>query len=358
MTKFFNYINIASFLAASLFIALNGCGGSSSNSSNTVIPANLQTTLNTPTYLAGSEELAAFYAINTFRNSIGLGYWQQNSLLDSAAKHHMAYSLSNDPTFMSDIETPGAVGFTGTTPSKRAVFTGYYVLTDTNSAQNVPTASVGELYAKGSGAQVIADMLNTIYHRSGLMTQQSRDVGLARDTTGAATPTTHWWISHGRLDAGQSVASNFTAYYPMNQQTGVPLSMTPEVPSVYSNQPGFNFATQTSSPVSFITAANTQLTVTSFTVTAAGSTAPLNGTVWTTHNDPNLADANQNNPSLSPEDAPSPRPTISTFEAHWVGQAPFLPQTTYNVTFTGSVYVIPTNATHTLSQTWQFTTGS
>lgn len=128
--------------------------------------------------------------------------------------------------------------------------------------------------------------------------------------------------------------------------------MTPEKPSVYSNQPNFNFATQTSSPVSFMSSANANLTVKSFTVTPAGSSTPLPGTIWTSANDPNLSSSDPN--------TPVPVPTLSNYEAYWVGNAPFLPNTTYNVTFTGSTLLVQSgiNYTNDVTQNWSFTTGS
>lgn len=341
-----------------LAFALTSCGGSSSTPPNFVIPGNLQSYLSTPTYVEGTDELAAFMAINSFRHSMGLGYWQQNVYLDQAAKNHILYSMANGASFQQDSEVDGNVGYTGTTPAKRAIYTGYYVLANTPTASNEPTAAVGELYSLGTGAEVVNSMINTIYHRSGLMSQATRVMGLARDTTGAATPETHWWISHGRLDAGQQVASNYLSFYPLNQQTSVPLSMTPEYPSVYSNQANFNFATQTSSPVSFTSSAMTNLAVNSFTVTQAGSSTPLTGTVWTIFNDPNLSslDFSKAMPSLSTP--PAPVPTISPYEAYWVGDKPFLPNTTYNVTFTGSTYFINYALTNAVTSSWSFTTGS
>jgi hypothetical protein len=361
-------------------LALTACG-SSSDTTDTTVPANLQTTLATPTYTPGSDEYAAYYAINNFRHSMGLGYWEQNTLLDQSASHHMTYSIANDPTFQDDIEIEGNVGFTGTTPSERAINTGFFTLVDTINAFNVKYAAVGELYALGAGATVVNSMLNTIYHRSGLLVQSTRFIGLARDTTGVATPNTHWWFNHGRIDVtqvngqllgGQAVASDYLSNYPINLQTNVPLSMTPENPSVYSNVPAFNFATQTSSPVSFTSAASTNLTVTSFTVTQAGSSTPLPGTVWTIQNDPNLLSSNPDNVPPSLDNPSAPVPTIPNNEAYWVGSAPFLPNTTYNVTFTGSTLLARNlqysadcacfknynSVTTDVVQSWSFTTGN
>lgn len=329
-------------------LSLASCGGSSTPS-DYVVPANLQEKLITPTYPAGSDELDAFNAINAFRRSMGLGYWKQNVLLDLAAQKHMAYSILNDLTFQQDLEVAGNPGFTGITPSQRAINVGYFVLADTLTAKNAPTAVVGELYAAGPGKSVVNSMVNTIYRRSGLLEQSTVDVGLFRYITGQTTPETRWWFNHGKLNTAQNVASDFVLYYPINLQTNVPLSMTPENPSVFSNQPNFNFAKQTSSPISFTSAASTTLTVTSFTVTPAGSSSPVPGTVWTILKDPNLFSSNL---------SAAPAPTLSSHEAYWVGNTPFLPNTTYNVTFTGSTNLIGDTVTKGATQSWSFTTGN
>lgn len=349
-------------------LSLVSCGGNSNQiPSNIVLPGSTQSYLNAPTYAAGTEELAAFQAINQFRFSVGLGYWEQNILLDHAAANHMYYSVSNQALvanpFQTDLEaqtingTPTA-GFTGITPSARGIAVGYYVLENIITAQNVPTAVVGELYSTGSGVNAVNDMINTIYHRSGLMAQSTRQIGIARDTAGVATADTHWWFNHGRLDAGQSMSSDYISQYPLNQQLGVPLSMTPEFPSVYSNQTNFNFATMTSSPVSLTTAAIVNLSPQSFTVTPANSSTPLSGTIWTMSNDPNL-NTNSNTTSINGLiNPPPPAPTIPANEVFWVGKAPFLPNTTYNVTFTGTTYLVPYGITNPITSTWSFTTGS
>ena len=341
-------------------IALVSCGGSVNTiPAGTVIPGSLQNYLNTPTYVTGTEELAAFNAINTFRFGMGLGYWQQNVLLDQAAAAHMAYSKANDPTFQQDLETSGATGFTGITPSARAIAQGYYYLANTVNATNVPTASVGELYAVGTGASAVSSMINTIYHRSGLMAQGTVQMGLARDTAGAATANTHWWLNHGRLTSAQSVASNYFAQYPSDGAVSVPLSMSLETPSVFTSYTtAAQFAANTSSPVSVHTSASTNLTVTSFTVSVAGSSTPLPGKVWMMANDPNLNTNNYSTATLNLTTPPTPTPTIPAYEAYWVGTQPFLPNTTYTATFTGSTYLLTYGLTNTITKTWNFTTGS
>ena len=359
---------LALFGAVVTGFLLSACSGSSNQiPSNIVIPGSLQNYISTPTYALGTDEYDAFYAINTFRNSVGLGYWQQNVYLDQAAANHMAYSVANSAglsnPFQNDMEVQNVngvqtVGWSGITPSARAIAKGYFILENTITAVNVPTAVVGEVYAAGSGANAVHDMVNTIYHRSGLMAQSTRQIGIARDTSGVATPGTHWWISHGRLDAGQSVSSNYVGKYPLDQQTNVPLSMTPEYPSVYSNVANFNFATQTSSPVSITTAALVNITAKTFTVTATGSSTPLTGTIWTMQNDPNLDINNYTQATTNLTTPPTPIPTIPANEVFWVGNAPFLPNTTYTVNFTGTTVLVPYNISNPITLTWSFTTGS
>lgn len=353
-------------------VALTSCSGSSYQiPSNIVLPGSPQLSAGNVTYVPGTEEYQAFNAINSFRSAMGLGYWSQSIYLDQAAAAHMGYTLANlsqascadaSHPFMDDSETTGCTYFTGATPSMRAIVKGFYILENTVYATNVPTAAVGELYSVGSGANIVAAMVNTIYHRSGLMAQNTRYVGFARDSSGTIDPNsstvTHWWISHGRLDAGQSVSSDYTGRYPINLQTGVPLYMCPEYPSVYSNVPGFNFMTSTSSPVGLTLSNLVNLTVTSFTVTPAGSSTPLSGKTWTMFNDPNLNTTNQANQQLTLQNPPPAVVTIPANQAFWVGDQPFQPNTTYTVNVTGSTYLTPYAITNPLTVTWSFTTGT
>ena len=315
-------------LCASMF-ALASCGGSSSTST-AVIAASLQTAV-TPAY-TDADTLAAFNAINTFRNSLGLGYWSQNTLLDTAAANHMKYSVLYDPTYMNDVEIATNSGYTGAQAIDRAVSAGYQ--------NSTSTAVAGEFYSTGTGANIISGIVNTIYHRSGLMAQTTREVGIARNdiSVGAASASTHWWISHGRLDNGQYNASNFTANYPTNGQTGVPLTMSPEPQVPFTDIVATQNTTNVGSPICFVTSQGTKITVTSFTITPANGSAALAARTLTIDNDV--------------------QKFLAPHEAYLLPTAPLQPNTTYNVSFTGSSYLAVYGVTTALSQTWSFTTGS
>ena len=346
--------------------SLASCGGSSSGvSSDYVIPANLQNYLNTPTYVQGTDEYTAFYAINGFRNLMGLGYWQQNVHYDTAAANHMNYSILNANVitnpYQTDLEVSTNAGYTGLAPSNRVIYTGYYATINTATATNVQYAPTGELYWQGTGADMTStslsnSMVNTIYQRSGLMAQSTRYIGLARDTAGAATSATHWWLNHGRIDSGQYVASNYQAHYPLTAQTSVPLAMTYEYPSVYNSYTPAQFASSTSSPISFHVSASTILSVSSFKVVETASGSPLTGTTFTINNDPNLNSSNSASQDLTT--TPTPTPTIPAYEAYWIGNTPFKPNTTYTATFIGSSYLSTVGLTTQINQSWNFTTGS
>src|SRR5471030_1579543 len=155
----------------------------------TVTPGNLQTTVPTPTYAAGSQELAFYTAYNAFRQAEGLGLLAQNTKLDTADQNHLNYLLTNtDLDFTSidpatgrplfHIEDPKRPNFTGVTELDRANFTQY------------GGAYVGESGSYGSGQGSVSALnllLGGVYHRAGLMFQGPKDFGIAVGTDALQT---------------------------------------------------------------------------------------------------------------------------------------------------------------------------
>lgn len=84
----------AALSLTSLLAACGGGGGGStaptssttSTAASSTIPAG--TTQATPTYAAGSAQLAMFTTINAYRQQCGFPALQQNTLLDQAAQNH------------------------------------------------------------------------------------------------------------------------------------------------------------------------------------------------------------------------------------------------------------------------------
>lgn len=320
-----------SILAASL---LSACGGGSSSSTPPVsqvcsngasnyptctpaiTPANLQSTVATPTYLVASDELIAFNEMNGFRKAIGLGLLAQNSALDTASKNHATYIATNQ--IFSHVEDSSKPGFTGINPTDRDTFAGYQ-----------GAVLGGEVVGVGGGQIGIRGLINTIYHRDLLAFQGFTDVGIGF-TNGWSTPLV---IDFGTHKA-QKNASDFTTTYPFDGQTNLPLTMMGESPNPLPDLSLTNsdFPTKTSSPVSFYSAAGTVVTVTSFTVTQVGQLTPITTKLLTVNNDANNR--------------------ILSNAAHLIGNAPFLQNTQYAVSFIGTVNGVA------VSKKWSFTTGT
>ncbi|MBC3883618.1 CAP domain-containing protein [Undibacterium griseum] len=276
-----------------------------------VTPANLQTSVPTPTYAASSDELAAFNEINAIRKLIGLGLLAQNTLLDKSANNHMKYVVANNPN-NAHIEDPLKSGFTGVAPIDRASYMGY-------------TGSVGELVGFGNGLDAVKGLMNTIYHRDILLDQTTEHVGIS------LLPTTTVPVADVEIGSikGQRNASDFLTTYPFDGQKNLPLQMALETPSPFGIA-YTDYATKTSSPVAFYSASGTALIVSSFTVSQGANL--LTGRVLTSSNDTN---------GLTRKNA-----------ASWLGIAPFQPNTTYTASFTGTVNGVA------VSRTWTFTTGT
>lgn len=331
----FTTLIIFRFSALAAALALTACGGGGGNSTTppvsqtcvngasdyptctpAVTPANLQTSVPTPTYAQSSQELIAFSEINAFRKSMGLGLLAQNANLDKAAQNHANYVVLNQD--FSHNENASKQGFTGGDPTSRASFAGY------NSTY------VGEMIGGTNGTVAARGLMNTIYHRNGVAMQEVVDVGMSLNLAWSQPLVVD--IGYGKK--GQNNASDFITTYPVNGQVDLPLVMYPETPNPLTDVDLYNtdYVTKTSSPVSFYAAAGTTIIVNSFTVTQDGQANPLDMRLITQANDVNKY--------------------VPSHSVHLVGKAPFRPTTKYNVSFNGTV-----NGKG-VSKTWSFTTGN
>ncbi|MFZ6772878.1 CAP domain-containing protein [Undibacterium sp. SXout7W] len=337
-TKFFSKLSVVLSVAS-----LAACGGggagstpdsnSSSPTSPTIIPANLQTTVPAPTYQAGSVELQAFTELNNFRKMVGLGLLSQNSKIDLAAANHANYIAVNidaDVTVFGHYEVATKAGFTGIAPGDRTSFTGYgpvasevAISNNFNATQQTP----------------IEGFVGTVYHRSGLLNQCPRDVGIGyqNHTTPAGLIANPLIIDLGysQTIGCQTNASNFVYSYPVADQVNVPVSMNSESPFPFPDMPknqyqNFDVANLTSYPISIGVYAGYVLTMDSMTVTEQGQTVPLQMRFLTNANDPNKL--------------------LSAEQMVFVGYAPFKSATKYNVLFKGAANGI------TITKSFSFTT--
>ena len=336
-------------ISISLMIALVGCGGGGGDTSSTPVAstpttptvpttpvstvqaASLQTA--TPaTYTAGSTADVAFKKLNAFRAVQNLGPVNQNANADIAAKNHQFYVFTNQSGANGHVEVQGNPGFTGVDVKSRLIAAGYPAI----SASEVIAFS---LQSGNPDATAVDNLINTVYHRAAMMTQGFTVVGIAGEDDNNPL-----YIDFGATKA-QVNAGDYVGVYPANGQTGVFLTHSLEAPNPFyleMDMTQANMCTKTSSPVSLTSEASTVLNVTTFTVTEAGQTTPLDVRVITS--------------ATSPQDTSY----LGQNVAFVVSKAPFKPNTTYNVRFVGKATGTATGTTNGLGidKSWSFTTGS
>ncbi|MEM8515112.1 hypothetical protein RCH14_004472 [Massilia sp. MP_M2] len=295
-----------------------------------VTPADLQTTVAAPTYTAGSQELMFFNGLNDFRAKLGLGLLAQNTKLDAANQNHVKYLMTNQDVNFSAVDPKTGRPFFHLEDATRAGFTGVTELDRANFMQ-YGGVYVGEsgAYGRGLGAGVaLSDLIATVYHRAGLMYQFPRDVGISIANDQFQTVV----MTFGYNTQGQKNASDYFGSYPADKQTNVPLAAYMETPNPMPEVALADYSTKTSFPINVVSATDTTLSVTTFTVTEAGQSSPLEVRLLTKATDPNKM--------------------LTGNIAFIVGKAPFKPNTTYNVRFDGAI-----NGVNTV-KVWSFTTGA
>jgi len=279
----------------------------------------------------------------------------QNSNLDTAAANHLKYLLANASggallNFHS--ETSGNADYTGATLLARTTLAGY---TGTEVSEDGCAFSSSDAV---SGAQCLASLLDTVYHRLSL-TNIYVDVGIAFGTDGKGN--TVGVIDMGIPNslygnwAGQLPAANVV--YPFAGQTGVPTSFAPQaeepVPGVGFG-PGSTVTTigypitvemvdqalATAYPNGYLPS---DIVVTGFTLTTTGSSTPVAAQIVAAAGvvaGPGMTLSTDGQSEL-----------VST-QIYMLPLSPLTNATTYNVVFTGTVKGQP------VSLSWSFTTGS
>jgi len=334
-------------LAATLSLALVGCGGGGGGSSTqapttppvatnptptpTVLAASTQAAA-TPTYLAGSEQMTAFTALTAFRAAMALPPVNQSTKIDMAAQAHSDYIANNVGVTSVHEETAGKPGFTGVTVKERLLAASYVA---TNAGEVI--GWTGEMAV---ASEAIEGLSATVYHRVIMMREDWTDVGIAPPVNNPGRPA---YIDFGIASVQQNVAGDYVGVYPANGQTAVGLTHAPEDPNPFADIDGTaaSFCAKTSFPISVMTQRSTKLAVSNFTVTEAGQTTPLNVRLVTSDSDKS---------GFVPQNV-----------AFIVGKAPFKPSTKYNVTFTGTATGLATGAANgvlNISKSWSFTTNT
>jgi uncharacterized protein YkwD len=287
-----------------------------------------------PTYAAGSESAVDFAAFNAFRASMGLGPLNQTANIDIATKNHSAYVHANQSYSSAHSEVLGVAGFTGESALQRMMSAGYAAIGSTEVVAYSPSD------ATTLGARNAIDYLvDSIYHRSAMMTQAITSIGIAPSS--GVDPT---YIDAGFVTA-QKNAGDYLGVYPLDKQTGVLLTHYLESPSPFyleMDSTWDNMCAKTSYPVTVASEASTVLSVTSFTLIQDGQTTPLEVRLFTK--------------STSAQDSIY----LSANVAHIVAKLPFKVNTVYNAHFVGKATGSVTGTANgmTIDRTWSFTTGT
>lgn len=360
-----NKISALTALSIAAALALSACGGgggSSTPASTTQgsTPAggatgsagNLQTTVPATSFTSGTMQAAFFSQLNGYRTAMGVGLLKQDTLLDTSAAAHALYLVNNFANGSINTVTHNEV----------STNVNYYEATPLSRARKagVPaTEWVGENAAvqlnQATGAANASDCfnqyVNTLYH-SVALTANQETIGIGFQTNnsqgtygcvldfGETTNVVGNPVDNGfYTDGGQQMATSSIAHSPISNETNVARAMVAEQPN-----PAPDLATP-GRPIYVrvnISNAGDQLTVSSFTLTAANGTSvpariivPASAMTGSTG-----ATADVNN-------------ELTTGVVALLPLAPLAANTTYTANFSGQ-----RNGQPITTQPWSFTTGS
>jgi len=295
---------------------------------------NLSTTITTPTYSVGSNELSIYNGLNAVRLAGGFGTLVQDTALDMAASNHAQYINTNYYSFSTHdyssaiyvvdpatgnltghVESASKPGFTGILPGDRSKYAA-------GSSYLVTSEAIA--FSSTDGADCLSALLKTVFHRAPLLGKGWGNIGIALVSAGDSPLVRNVCIISPAVKTASKIApTGWTGVYPGVNQTGVPVAMAGEAPD-----PAPDIAIK-GYPVTFYTNAFIS-TVNTFTLTAAGASSNVPARILMASSFPGY---------------------ISPFEAHLLPTQSLAASTTYTATFSALL----TDGT-TASKTWSFTT--
>ena len=306
--------------------------------SPTPLTANFVTSVPTPTYAAGSEELAAFNLLNAERTQCGFGKLAQNVQLDAAAKAHADYQLRNNVRSHFESQTQFPLGFTGVDDFERIAFQGYAGVGASTDLFN--TFFGGDGGKINTGAIGMRTLLSAPYHLSGLV-DGYREIGVSVrsgvDVGGSIARVILQINPAYKAAAGpQLMASSDVLTYPCEGSTSVNRQLLGESPNPV---PGRNLATQPLGTAILVTVREGQtVRITSSSVTKVSTGVPV---LMRTAID------NSNDPA-----GPCTRGCFQPHQAYVIPDGPLDADSAYNVV------VIGTNNGLGFTRSFRFVTGA
>jgi hypothetical protein len=330
--------------ATAALLALAACGGGggggssstpstsgtsstgSTSSTSTTTPATVTGTLATPQYSANSAQLAALNLLNQYRQECGFPALQENTELDQAAEAHAQYEGLHNA--VSDSETAGNTGFTGTTYIARATAAGF-----PSSALGIGVSGAGyavftsNFSATQAGQQFVYSLLSGVYHAD-VAAFPVNTVGIGENetqTTSGSNTYTNSWQSMSLFNTQVQTLANTPLTFPCNGVTGVPyvdVSELPTPPNVSASGAG--------TPV--VVMGNTSDAITLQSASMSGPSGAVALQILNAATDPNKE--------------------LTTYEAVAYPTSPLAPNTQYSVSLTGTVNGVA------FSRSFSFTTGN
>ena len=271
---------------------------------------------------------AFFASLNAMRTSMGIPAFSRNALLDQSASAHAQYLYQNsaylaplsgqtDPAtgmLYAHSEDPGRPGYLAPTPAARDQASGYSgILYDEVLTFGSPTVQVNE-----DGQDAFNNLMNTVYHRSGLLKDNLCDIGIGEVLSN--------FVAEMACAQPQSMPSGALVVFPADGQVDpypyweVGLELPNPLPALANG-------TQIGGPLSVMAPSGHTLVASSFSLS-------LNG-----------------NPVSAQLLSPQSDPAIPANNAFLVPLSPLqLGGATYTATFTGTDNGSP------VSKTWNFTT--
>lgn len=238
--------NISLLLSMVALAALTACGGGSDASGTppvstppvstvpvpTITPpastGSIVTVVTAPSYAPIQEEFSAYATLNAERQRCGFGLLVQNIKLDTAARGHATWLLSND--YSGHFQTTPSLLFTGFTPSDRMVNAGYASGAPFLSTEAEIDAGGGKT---GQGIGGVRSLLNAPYHLMGML-RGFKEVGISvmdKNDLGL-TPNNRFVVNIDLAsDVYQAPVAGTLRTYPCEGSTGMARSLNNETPN-------------------------------------------------------------------------------------------------------------------------------
>ena len=265
--------------------------------------------------------------LNNFRVALGLNTLNKTGPLSIAAQDHATYMADNKTAALT--ETSGLAGYTYASTIDRATAAGYATNNVADNDGFMAAQNTGSLV--GTGVQFANSWIGGPVNRANFSFEALTAIGIGLSLSGTNGGELYGDASVGWKTVPTFPATNYIGAYPAPGSTNVPLWASFDV-NAFPNLATTAYPTSTSYPISVQTQISVALTSGTITVTPSGSNTSLAMQ--------SFSSANIN--ALKGQ----------TSYMSFVGNAPFLPNTTYNVVFNG------TSANGSISKTWSFTTGA